>query len=167
MRHLPVPLAVLALASICSQAFAAVPDQAIRLRNLGYAELENERPVKAQEAFQQVIRLVPEDPLGYANLAVATLRQQKFDEAMGWIGRALARAPGDTELLAIQAEILQWSGKPDEALAVLREAAGRAPENVEIQYALYRQASIQLEGADGGAAQEALARLRELRPENL
>ncbi|MEE8278428.1 MAG: FG-GAP-like repeat-containing protein, partial [Thermoanaerobaculia bacterium] len=119
------------------------------------------------EAFQQVIRLVPEDPLGYANLAVATLRQQKFDEAMGWIGRALARAPGDAELLAIRAEILQWSGKPDEALAVLREAAGRAPENVEIQYALYRQASIQPEGADGGAAQEALARLRELRPENL
>ncbi len=160
-------LAVAALGYLPSNAAARVSDEAIYLRNLGIAELENEQPAKAEEAFKQLIILAPEDPLGFADLAVAALRQQKFDEATDWIDRALEKTPGAAELLAIKAEILQWSGEPRQALDMLREAAARAPENVEVQYALYRQASVQPDGDDGGAAQEALARLRELRPENL
>ncbi|MGB5476744.1 MAG: hypothetical protein WBO53_07010, partial [Thermoanaerobaculia bacterium] len=56
---------------------AAVPDQAVELRNAGNAQLENEQPALAEEAFRKLIQVVPDDPLGYANLSIALMRQQK------------------------------------------------------------------------------------------
>ena len=121
--------------------WASVSEDALRLRNLGLAELENEQPAKAEELFRQLVDQTPDDPLPLANLAITSLRQQRFDEGFEWIEKALEKSPGQPELLTIKAEILQWSGRPEEALPIFQEAANRAPDNVEIQYALARQAS--------------------------
>ncbi len=146
---------------------AEISDEALRLRNLGLAELENEQPAKAAEHFSNLAELTPSDPMPLANLAIAGLRQQRFDQALSWIDKALAVAPGQPELLTIRAEILQWSGQPEAALPIFVEAAASAPENVEIQYALTRQASS-LPGPQAAEAKRvALERLRTLRPENL
>jgi Tfp pilus assembly protein PilF len=147
--------------------WASVSEDALRLRNLGLAELENEQPAKAEELFRQLVDQTPADPLPLANLAIASLRQQRFDEGFEWIEKALEKSPGQPELLTIKAEILQWSGRPEEALPIFQEAANRAPDNVEIQYALARQAST-LPGTEAESARrDALERLRALRPENL
>ncbi len=158
--------AVIAFA-IATGALAQPTEEAVRLRNEGVAELENEQPANAARIFEELIAKLPEDPLGHANLAIAALRQQDFGGALGHIDTALAKAPGDPSLLAIRAEVLHWSGEDEQALATLRNAARLAPDDVEIQYALYRQAGIiDGEAAEAGAA-EALERLVRLRPENL
>jgi len=157
----------LMIAVCTSPLVAAISEEALRLRNGGLAELENERPARAEALFRQLVPLTPDDPLPYANLAIATLRQQKFDDAEKWIEQALTRAPKDPEVEAIKGEILQWSSRSEEALEVYRRAAAAAPESAELQYALWRQASI-LSGPEVEAIKkEALSRLRELRPENV
>lgn len=147
---------------------AAVPDRAAFLRWRGLAELENERPADAEATFAELARLVPDAPLPQADLAVALLRQQKGEAALAAIDRALAKAPGRADLLAIRGETLAWSGRTEEALAVLDQAAKAAPDDPEIQYSAYRQASPRgAEEAARALAGRALARLAELRPENL
>ncbi len=155
-----VLLAVLFLA-------AAPSDEALRLRNEGFAELENEQPGKAEEIFGRLVEIAPNDALGHANLAIALLRQQKTEPALARIAVGLEKAPDDPRLLAIQAEIHHWSGDDPKALEILRKAAGLAPRDVETQYALYRQAGVVGGEAAEVAANEALERLVKLRPENL
>lgn len=156
------------IAAACALSLAAaIPEKALRLRNNGLAELENEQPARAEALFRELMPLTPEDPLPYANLAIATLRQQKFDEADEWIEQALGKAPEDPEVQAIQGEVLQWSSRSEEALEIYRRAAAAAPNSVELQYALLRQAAS-LSGPEiEGIKKEVLYRLRELRPENL
>jgi len=145
---------------------ASVPDQAVELRNVGNAQLENEQPALAEEAFRELIQILPDDPLGYANLSIALMRQQKFDEALTRVDEALAKSPGNPDILTIRGEILQWGGKPEQALPEYQKAAQAAPNNVAVQYALYRQATTYAgEGAEAAAAQ-ALEGLIRLRPEN-
>ena len=60
----------------------AVSPEAVELRNRGLAELENEKPELAEQAYRQLTEVAPKDPLGFANLAIAELRQQKNDAAM-------------------------------------------------------------------------------------
>jgi tetratricopeptide (TPR) repeat protein len=141
--------------------------EAMRLRNAGVADLENEQPADAEETFALLAKEMPGDLLPWANLAIARLRQQKFPAAEEAIAKALKIAPSDPELLSIQAEILQWSGNPEQSLALLRTAGRAATDRVSIQYALWSQASS-LTGAEAEAAKaEALDRLADLRPDNL
>jgi tetratricopeptide (TPR) repeat protein len=168
---LPMFRRLLPLLALAALAAAPPPEpissQAATLRNLGLAQLENERPAEAAETFRKLQELAPADPLAYANLAIAALRQQKSEEAQSWIAQALAKAPDRADLLAIQGDVLQWSGKPEEALAAYRRAAQAAPDRVDVQYSLYRQGA-QLSGPEAEAAlADALKALARLRPENL
>lgn len=165
MKTLSLALSI--FLTVASVAETSVGEEALRLRNLSLAELENEQPAKAEIVLQQLVELTPDDPLPYANLAIAFLRQQKFDQALEWIESGLEKAPGMPELLTIKGEILQWSGKPEEALPFFQQAASAAPDDVEIQYALLRQASTLTTPAAEAAGAQALDRLRQLRPENL
>src|SRR5947209_9274815 len=159
---------LLSWSSLSLLLLAAVPDRAAELRWRGLAELENERPAEAEATFTALARLAPDDPLPHADLAVALLRQQKGEAAIAEIDRALAKAPGRADILAIRGEALAWSGRTEEALSIFEQAAKAAPDDPEIQYSAYRQATAR--GAEEGAralAGRALARLAELRPENL
>ncbi|TNF82695.1 MAG: tetratricopeptide repeat protein, partial [Acidobacteria bacterium] len=147
--------------------FAAMSDEAVRLRNLSLAHLENEQPAQAEESLSRLIEVAKDDPLPYANLAVATMRQQRFDEALKWINKALEIDPKDAALLTIKADVLQWSGSPDKAFELYRQAAALAPNRADTQYALYRQTSMVSPEVVGNVADETLERLAKLRPENL
>ncbi|HEV7518477.1 MAG TPA: FG-GAP-like repeat-containing protein, partial [Thermoanaerobaculia bacterium] len=161
------------LASLLLLLFAAaLPPRAIELRDLGVAQLENERPAEAEKTFAELVKLAPEDPLGYADLAVAVLRQQHYDAALAEVDQALAKAPGRADLLALRGEVLQWAGRPEEALASFDRAvtaASAAGDDVEVLYAAYREAttaatSVAKAQEIAGRTLESLARLR---PENL
>ena len=137
------------------------------MRNLGLAQLENEQPAKAEEAFRSLLPLMPGDPLPYADLAVAALRRQKSEEARSWIAQALAKAPGRADLLALQGDVLMHAGQDEEALASYRQAVAAAPDRVRFQYSLYHQASGMTGPAAEAALGESLQALQRLRPENL
>ena len=144
-----------------------ISSEAIALRNLGLAQLENEDPEAAEGSYRQLAELVPGDPLPQANLAIALLRQQKNEEALAAVDAALALAPGRGDLLAIKGEILQWGAQPETALEAYRQAVKNRPEDLEVLYGLYRQADA-TGGEEGeAAAAEAIRRLAALRPENV
>jgi tetratricopeptide (TPR) repeat protein len=145
----------------------AIPESAVDLRNQGLAQLENERPEKAEESYRALIRVLPEDPLGHANLAIALLRQQKFDAARAAIDTALQKAPGRGDLLAIRGDVLQWSGALEEALEAYTAAMAATPDDPEVVYALYRHAENLDSAAATAARDQARARLVQLRPENV
>lgn len=160
LRHLLLALCAMLLG-------AAVSDRAIELRNLGIAQLENEKPADAAETFQQLTREAKSEPLGWANLAIARLRSQETDGAVEAIEEALTLAPGDPSLLAIRGDIEQWQGNQQKALATYLVAARAAPDNIDVQYALHRLAST-MEGKEAEAGLDlALGNLVRLRPDNL
>ncbi|HMB52389.1 MAG TPA: FG-GAP-like repeat-containing protein, partial [Thermoanaerobaculia bacterium] len=142
-------------------------EQAGRLRNAGFAQLENEKPAEAEQTYRKLAAAVPGDPLPQANLAVALLRQQKTDEALAAIDKALQVAPKRADLLSIRAEVLAWSGRNDEAIIAAKSAMQAAPDDPETVYQLHRTASA----AGGEAAEKAMAdsmqRLATLRPDNV
>ena len=146
---------------------AEVPPRALELHQLGYAELENEKPENAEAPYREVVRLVPGEALGYANLAIALLRQQKYEPALRVLDVVPEERRDDPGLLAVRADVLQWTGDLAGALDVLERAAAAAPRDLEILYAAYQLASS-LEGEKADAvARRSLERLAELRPENV
>lgn len=169
MRSAVIAILLVILSS--SGLSAEIPPRALELRNEGIALLENEQPAKAEKTFRALAELTPKDPLPYANLAIAHLRQQRATQALAFVDKALGLAPDDPErrarLLFIKSDVLQWANRATDALATYRRAAELVPRDVEIHYALYRQAT----SMEGEAAEEArrvaLDRLVELRPENL
>jgi len=172
-------LAHLALAAVCAatcgpgpsadaaQPAASTAVRAATLRNAGIAQLENERPADAETTFRRLAELVPRDPLPWADLAIAHLRQQETDAALQAIERALRLAPSRADLLAIRGEVLAWAGRHDEAVETLRRAVAAAPRDPEIAYQLFRTTEPLSGAAAERARDEALARLAELRPENV
>ncbi|HSS48944.1 MAG TPA: FG-GAP-like repeat-containing protein, partial [Thermoanaerobaculia bacterium] len=162
-----LPLALAALAEPPAPPPPAPAETASTLRNLGLAQLENEQPGKAEEAFRRLLPLVPADPLPEANLAIAALRRQKMEEAQSWIAQALAKAPGRPDLLALQGDIFQHAGRDEEALAAYRQAAAAAPDRVSLQYSVYHQAAGLTGPVAEAALGEALQALQRLRPESL
>jgi Flp pilus assembly protein TadD len=169
-RQPPYPrLALLAAAGlICAATLqAAPPPRAVELRDLGVAELENEKPERAEPHYRALVALLPKDPLGHANLAIALLRQQKNAEAMKSLEEALRLAPGRPELLAIKAEIEQWSGDLEAALATLASLLAEHGDDPELLYAGYLLATTSGLPAGEPLAEKSLAALARLRPDNL
>ncbi|MGH9380579.1 MAG: FG-GAP-like repeat-containing protein [Thermoanaerobaculia bacterium] len=137
------------------------------LRDLGLAQLENDRPEEAAATFQRLAEARPDDPLPWANLAIANLRRQQPAEARRAVQQALERDAGRPDLLGVAALVAEWEGELDRALETAARAAARAPDDVRLQFQLLRLADI----ADGRPAESvrktALDRLAALRPENL
>ena len=158
---------LLLLPAFLALAANSADESASRLRALGLAQLENEKPADAEQTFARLTELVPGDPMPLANLAIAQLRQQKYPEAIDAIENALEMTPGVPALLAIKADIRQWQGDQDGSLEIYRQAAAAAPNEVEIQYALYRLATSLGSDAGAAAAAAALDPLSRLRPDNL
>lgn len=146
---------------------AAPSPEALALRDRGFADLENENPDLAAEAFVELIEVLPDDPLGHANLAIALLRQQKYDAAIQSVDTALTKAPGDASILAIKAEILQWQGDLDGALAIMEQAVAKAPQDLEVLYSAYQLATTARGEVAERVAADTIAKLTELRPENV
>ncbi len=163
-------LLALVLISCGGAADPAPTQRAVELRDLGLAELENERPEAAEQIYRQLVEIRPDDPLGHANLAIALLRQQKYEDAAAAIDTALAKA-GDGaairgQLLAIKSDVRQWTGDLDGAFELMEQAVEASPDDLEILYSAYHLATTRSE--EGGEfARRVLQRLAELRPENV
>lgn len=170
MKHFLLALGIVSLLlslSACPSPEAVPSQEALELRTLALAQLENEDPEAAEATYRELLELVPGDPLPHANLSIALLRQQKSEDALAAIDEALVRSPGRGDLLAIRGDILQWNGDPEGALAAYRKAAENRPEDLEVLYALYRQATT-MEGPEAAEAAAATTRkLAALRPENV
>ncbi len=143
------------------------PDRAVELRNLGLAQLENEKYAEAEEAFLELTQIYPRDPLGFANLAISRLRQQKSPEALAAINQALSKAPNRPDLLFIRADVVAWIGNADAALGLYEQAVQGDPSNVEYLYGLYRHTTAMTSAEAAAAGRTAARALAELRPENL
>ena len=169
-RRIPWRPGVLVLAALAvgGAAFAQPSEEMARLRNLGYAQLENERPTDAESTYRELVELAPDEPLGHANLAITLLRQDQHEAALASIDRALDLGGNRADLLLARAAILQWTGARDkEALADYRRAARAAPNDPETLYALFRYAEV-MNGPEADAdLRYAVDRLRRLRPDNL
>ncbi|MEM6793263.1 MAG: FG-GAP-like repeat-containing protein [Acidobacteriota bacterium] len=166
VRRLFRPLILPLLALAASPLGAAGPVAQVAA-NRGFAELENEKPELAEASYREVVKLEPKDPLGHANLAISLLRQQRFDDALVAIERALELGPGRGELLAIRGEVRQWALDPEASLTDLAAAAAAAPDDLEIQYAAFTAATTFASEGSEDLAARSLARLAELRPDNL
>ena len=162
--------AILAVAFLFTAALTAAPptEEQVRLRNLGYAQLENAQDVEAESTYRQLIELAPREPLGHANLGIALLRQEQHEAALAAIDRALELGGDRADLRLVRADILQGTtGRGEEALRDYRRAAATAPNDPETQYALFRHAEI-ISGDEAEADRRAAVdRLRRLRPDNL
>ncbi|MGH7805517.1 MAG: FG-GAP-like repeat-containing protein, partial [Candidatus Binatia bacterium] len=137
------------------------------LRDQGIAELENERPAIAEQAFRQLVESKSDDPLAHANLAIALLRQQKYDDARASVAVAIEKAPKRADVLWIAADIEAAAGESERALESYARAADAAPDDPEVQFALLRQARTMQGDRAPKLVQHALERLSKLRPENL
>jgi hypothetical protein len=148
----------------------AIDNEALQLRDLGIAELENERPERAEPLFRELAERYPADPLGAVNLAIALLRQQKLDEAEASITALLESAPS-APLFAVRAEIRIARNELDAALDDLARALVLAPDDSEIGYAAFNLASQSSTGQAGTeqaavVSRAALLQLSRLRPDN-
>ncbi len=162
--------ALFALAIACT-VYAQNPptEEALSLRNLGLAQLENDKPEEAEATYRKLIRVASRDPLPHANLAVALIRQQESAAALKAIDKALELSPGRGDLLSIRGTVLAWSNSNDEALRSFTQAFAATPNHPKTAYLLFRHAGILRESnADAQAAyDEALAQMVGLRPDNL
>ncbi len=166
-RELLLAAVVGVLVPLSATAAPPTAEQAA-LRNLGYAQLENEDAAQAEATFRRLIERLPDAPLAHANLAVALLRQDRPEDALAAIDRALELGGDRGDLRLIRADVLRGgAGSNEEALVDYRRAARAAPDDPEVQYALFRHAEI-MSGPDAAAdLRDAVDRLRTLRPDNL
>ena len=137
-----LPFAALPLAPL--PLFAAVPPEKgaeiLALRNVGLAQLEEDKPAEARKSFEKLAGLVPDDPLPPANAAVAALRTNDLAGAEALVKKALSLAPDRSDLLMIQAALENARNRPTETRALLARAAAASPRNLEARWRWVRVA---------------------------
>ena len=121
----------------------------------------------AKEEFARATLTVAAEPAAWANLGLAHLRLGELDAAGPPIERAAALAPESAEVAFLLARMETTRGRLDEGIAHLRRAVDLDPRNRRARFALVQE----IERAGGPSAdaqaQEALAALFELEPDNL
>ncbi len=132
---------------VCSSSLVVAAEtsylQAERLKNLGVAYLENDRPVEAERAFRRVTQLVSNEALGYANLGVAELRLGQLDTAASQLEQARRLAPKNPEVLLLVAEVQYSAGRWESVIATGRQVLAVDPQSVMARYYIYRAALAQ------------------------
>ncbi|HSB63894.1 MAG TPA: hypothetical protein VLJ18_06990, partial [Thermoanaerobaculia bacterium] len=116
------------------------PEQASRiltLRNVGLAQLEEDRPKEARSTFAKLTNLVPGEALPLANGAIAALREKDLPGAEALLAKGIAL--GDrADLYAIRALLENERGRPAAARAALERAASLEPRDLESRWRFAR-----------------------------
>ena len=116
------------------------PEQASRiltLRNVGLAQLEEERPKEARSTFAKLADAVPGEALPLANGAVAALREKDLPGAEALLGKALALGER-ADLHAIRALLESERNRPAAAREALEKAASLDPRDLESRWRFAR-----------------------------
>ncbi len=147
------------------------PEQASRiltLRNVGLAQLEEERPKEAQATFAKLADAVPGEALPLANGAVAALRQKDLPGAEVLLGKALALGER-ADLYAIRAALENERNRPPAVRAALEKAAALDPRDLESRWRFAR--SVETDPSPAPAEKAArrthLAEIVDRSPSNL
>src|ERR1017187_4920442 len=116
------------------------PEQASRiltLRNVGLAQLEEDRAKEARATFAKLADAVPGEALPLANGAIAAVREKDLPGAEALLDKALAL--GDrADLHAIRALLENERNRPAAARAALERAASLDPRDLESRWRFAR-----------------------------
>jgi tetratricopeptide (TPR) repeat protein len=116
------------------------PEQASRiltLRNVGLAQLEEDRPKEARATFAKLADAVPGEALPLANGAIAALREKDLAGAEALLGKALALADR-ADLHAIRAVLENERNRPAAVRAAFEKAAALDPRDLESRWRFAR-----------------------------
>ncbi len=147
------------------------PEQASRiltLRNVGLAQLEEDRPKEARATFAKLADALPGEALPLANGAIAALREKDLAGTEALLGRALAL--GDrADLHAIRALLENERSRPAAARAALDKAASLDPRDLESRWRFARSVETDPSAspAEKAARRTRLAEIVARSPSNL
>jgi tetratricopeptide (TPR) repeat protein len=137
----------------------------LSLRNVGLAQLEEDKPKDARATFAKLADLVPGEALPLANGAVAALREKDFAGAEALLAKAGDRA----DVWAIRAALENERNRPAAARAALEKAATLGPRDLESRWRYAR--SVEGDPAAGEAEKAKrrayLAEIAQRSPANL
>ncbi|HEX5854107.1 MAG TPA: VCBS repeat-containing protein [Thermoanaerobaculia bacterium] len=147
------------------------PEQASRiltLRNVGLAQLEEDRPREARATFAKLADAAPGEALPLANGAIAALREKDLPSAEALLGKALAL--GDrADLYAIRAVLENERNRPAAVRAALERAAALDPRDLESRWRFARSVETDpsASAADKAGRRTRLAEIVARSPSNL
>jgi tetratricopeptide (TPR) repeat protein len=147
------------------------PEQASRiltLRNVGLAQLEEDRSKEARSTFAKLADAVPGEALPLANGAIAALREKDLPGAEALLGKALVL--GDrADLHAIRALLENERNRPAAVRAALEKAASLDPRDLESRWRFARSVETDPSAspADRAARRTRLAEIVARSPSNL
>jgi tetratricopeptide (TPR) repeat protein len=179
-ERFPLCIALPLAAALLSSSFSSAeisssprfsPEQASRiltLRNVGLAQLEEDKPKEARATFAKLADAVPGEALPLANGAVAALRQKDLPGAEGLLGKALALADR-ADLHAIRAVLENERNRPAAVRAALEKAAALDPRDLESRWRFARSVETDPSSspAEKAARRTRLAEIVARSPSNL
>jgi tetratricopeptide (TPR) repeat protein len=119
------------------------PDDYRALDLLGVVRVLQHQDSKAEELFEQVVKVKPDFSPGHAHLGLLYFRLGRTQDALRELRQALRLDPDRTDAAGALVHILQdqaktesQSGDWDGALRCLIEARRYAPDNADVQYEL-------------------------------
>ncbi len=147
------------------------PEQASRiltLRNVGLAQLEEDKPKEARSTFAKLADAVPGEALPLANGAIAALREKDLPGAEALLGKALALGER-ADLYAIRAVIENERNRPAGTRAAFDKAASLDPHDLESRWRFARSVETDpaASPADKAARRTRLAEIVARSPSNL
>ena len=126
-------------ALICGILLLAAPDRAAepsdlpRLeseKNVGLADLEEDRLAEARKRFEAVRKLAPGEPLGWADGAIAAMRSKDLPEAARLLSEALRLAPSSARVWAAEGQRRELAGEAPAAIEAYEKAAAADPRDL-------------------------------------
>ena len=141
------------------------PRRSFRLRNVGLAQLEEDRPKEARATFAKLAGLVPGEALPLADGAVAALREKDVAGAEALLAKAGDRA----DVWAIRAALENERNRPAAMRAALEKAAALDPRDLESRwrYARSVEADPSASEAEKSRRRTYLAEIAARSPSNL
>ena len=135
--------AAAAVSSSSSSAEISSSSKILSLRNVGLAQLEEDKPKEARATFARLAELLPGEALPLANGAVAALRDKDLPGAESLLGKALALGER-ADVYAIRAALENERNRPAGVRAALERAVTLDPHDLESRWRFARSVETDL-----------------------
>jgi tetratricopeptide (TPR) repeat protein len=103
-------------------------------KNVGLADLEEDRLADAKKRFDAVRRLAPGEALGWADGAVAAMRSRDPTEAARLLAEALRLAPSDARVWALEGQRRELAGDSSGAIEAYERAVSADPRDLSSRW---------------------------------
>jgi tetratricopeptide (TPR) repeat protein len=105
-------------------------------KNVGLADLEEDRLAQAKKRFDAVRKLAPEEPLGWTDGAIAAMRGKELPEAARLLAQALRLAPSSGRVWAVEGERRELAGETAAAVEAYGRAVAADPRDLPARWSL-------------------------------